>query len=164
MTVIAKPVIDKKTGDIKQPIDPEWMLFEKCMRGDTSDNVFSAYPGVRTKSTKNKVGLTEAFADRHTKGYNWNNLMLQRWVDHNGVEHKVLDDYQRNVTLVDLSAQPDYAKTWIAETIASGAVQKTVPMVGVHFMKFCGKYDLKKISDQAQQYVDCLSAQYPEAK
>ena len=42
-------VIDKKTKQPKKIPDPEWLLFEKCMRGDTSDNVFSAYPGVRTK-------------------------------------------------------------------------------------------------------------------
>ena len=39
------------------------------MRGDTSDNVFSAYPGVRTKGTKNKVGLLEAYAERKSKGF-----------------------------------------------------------------------------------------------
>ena len=69
------------------------MLFEKCMRGDTSDNVFSAYPRCPKKGTRNKVGLIEAFEDKNTKGYNWNNMMLQRWVDLDGVEHPVLDDY-----------------------------------------------------------------------
>ena len=87
------------------------------MRGDTSDNIFSAYPGVRTKGTKHKVGLMEAYADRKAKGFNWNNLMLQKWVDHEGVEHRVLEDYQRNVLLCDLSAQPDDIRTIIKETI-----------------------------------------------
>ena len=59
-----KPVIDKKTKLPKVIPDPSWILFEKCMRGDPTDNIFSAYPGVRTKGTKNKVGLTEAFADK----------------------------------------------------------------------------------------------------
>ena len=87
-----KPVIDKKTKLPKEVPDPEWLLFEKCMRGDSSDNVFSAFPGVRKKGTKNKVGLLEAFADRSSKGYAWNNMMLQRWTDHEGKEHRVLDD------------------------------------------------------------------------
>lgn len=156
------PVIDKKTKEPKTIPDPKWILFEKCMRGDASDNVFSAYPGVRTKGTKNKVGLQEAFADKETKGFSWNNLMLQRWTDHNGEEHRVLDDYNRNVTLVDLTAQPDYAKSWIAETIAENSVTKSVPQIGTKFLKFCGKYELKRLSEQAQQYVDCLSAPYPE--
>ena len=99
-----QPIIDKKTGKPKRP-NRVRMLFEKCMRGDTSDNVFSAYPGVRTKGTKNKVGLQEAFADRKTKGFNWNNMMLQRWMDHEGTEHRVPDDYNRNVIPCDLSAQ-----------------------------------------------------------
>lgn len=159
-----KPVIDKKTKLPKVIPDPTWILFEKCMRGDSSDNVFSAYPGVRTKGSKNKVGLEEAYADRNAKGYNWNNLMLQRWVDHNGIEHKVLDDYYRNVQLVDLTAQPEHVKGWIAETIAANSVPKEVPQVGIKFMKFCGRHELNKIGEQAQQYADWLSAAYPEVE
>lgn len=157
-----KRVIDKKTKEPKQIPDPKWILFEKCMRGDVSDNVFSAYPGVRTKGSKNKVGLQEAFADMDRKGFNWNNLMLQRWVDHNEQEHRVLDDYERNRTLIDLTAQPDHVKVWIAETIAANSVPKSIPQIGVKFMKFCGKHQLVKIGDQAQQYAEFLTASYPE--
>lgn len=156
-----KLVIDKKTKEPKKIPDPAWILFEKCMRGDSSDNVFSAYPGVRTKGSKNKVGLLEAYDDRDKKGFNWNNLMLQRWTDHNGAEHRVLDDYNRNVTLVDLTAQPDAIKAKIAETIAVGCVRRTRPMIGGQFLKFCGKYELTKLSDHAAQYSDFLSAEYP---
>ena len=155
------PVKDKKTKENKTIPDPTWILFEKCMRGDSSDNVFSAFPGVRTSGSKNRVGLKEAYEDRDKKGFSWNNLMLQRWTDHNGEEHRVLDDYQRNVVLVDLTAQPDDVKVKIAETIAVNSVTKTVPQIGTKFMKFCGKYDLKRISDNVQQYVDFLSAEYP---
>lgn len=158
------PVKDKKTKEPKKIPDPKWILFEKCMRGDASDNIFSAYPGVRKKGTKNKVGLEEAFADRNSKGFNWNNLMLQRWTDHNGVEHKVLDDYERNRMLVDLTAQPDAIKIKIAETIATNSVTKNIPQIGTKFMKFCGKYDLKRISDSVQGYIDFLTAEYPETK
>ena len=156
-----KEVIDKKTKEPKKIPDPQWLLFEKCMRGDSSDNVFSAYPGVRTKGTKNKVGLQEAYEDKDKKGFNWNNLMLQRWVDHNGEEHRVLDDYERNVQLVDLTAQPDHVKVWIAETIATNSVTKDIPQIGVKFMKFCGKHDLVKIGEQATYYAEFLSAGYP---
>ena len=134
------------------------------MRGDSSDNVFSAYPGVRTKGSKNKTGLHEAFADKGSKGFAWNNLMLQRWTDHNGTEHRVLDDYYRNVTLIDLSAQPDHIKVNIAETIAENSVTKTISQVGIRFLKFCGKYELNKLSQNIEQYATCLSAQYLESK
>jgi len=156
-----KPVIDKKTKEPKPAPNPEWLLFEKCMRGDTSDNVFSAYPGVRTKGTSKKVGLTEAFEDRNTKGFNWNNLMLQRWTDHEGKEHRVLEDYERNRRLIDLSHQPDYIKEIIATTIAEATTaDKNISQVGVKLMKFCGLYDLKKISEQAQSYAEPLNARY----
>src|SRR6056300_1709698 len=156
-----KPVLDKKTKEVKPAPDPEWLLFEKCMRGDTSDNVFSAYPGVRKKGTKNKVGLLEAFQDKQTKGFNWNNMMLQRWVDHNGEEHRVLEDYERNRKLIDLSAQPDDIKTIIKETITNAiSANKDIDQVGIRLMKFCHLYDLKKISDQAQAYAEPLNARY----
>ena len=154
-----KPVIDKKTKQPKPAPNPQWLLFEKCMRGDTSDNVFSAYPGVRTKGTKNKVGLQEAFADKGHKGYNWNNLMLQRWVDHNGVEHRVLDDYQRNVTLCDLTAQPDHIKNEIDLTIYN-AKPKEVTQVGIKLMKFCAKWDLQRVADQSAQFAEPFNARY----
>ena len=154
-------VLDKKTKEPKIVPDPEWILFEKCMRGDATDNVFSAYPGVRKKGTKNKVGLQEAFEDKKKRGYNWNNMMLQRWVDHNEVEHRVLDDYERNCILVDLTRQPDDIKAKIAETIAEGQQAKQVPMVGAKFLKFCGKYDLVKLSDNASTMAEWMNASYP---
>lgn len=154
-----KLVIDKKTKEPKKIPDPKWILFEKCMRGDPSDNVFSAYPGVRTKGSKNKVGLQEAFSDKDKKGFLWNNLMLQRWTDHNNKEHKVLEDYERNVILVDLSAQPKDMREVIKLTVNS-AKSKSIPMIGLHFMKFCGKYELNKLSDQADAYSTWMAASY----
>jgi 5'-3' exonuclease len=159
-----KRVIDKKTQEPKAIPDPQWLLFEKCMRGDTSDNVFSAYPGVREKGTKNKVGLREAYGDRDSKGYSWNNLMLQRWTDHEGKEHRVLDDYERNRILIDLSAQPEEIKNIITETISiATTANKNISQVGIRLMKFCHLYDLKKISEQAQAYAEPLNARYTNA-
>jgi len=155
-----KEVIDKKTKTAKTPPDPEWLLFEKCMRGDASDNVFSAYPGVRTKGTKNKVGLQEAFADRNARGYAWNNLMLQRWTDHNGEEHRVLDDYLRNRSLIDLRAQPAEVKAYVDQAICEQISHKDIGQVGVRFMRFCGRHELTRVSDQAEQYSRWLNQTY----
>jgi 5'-3' exonuclease len=155
-----KLVKDKKTGEAKEIPNPEWLLFEKCMRGDTSDNVFSAYPGVRVKGTKNKVGLTEAFEDRNSRGFSWNNLMLQRWVDHEGKEHRVKEDYERNRTLIDLSAQPEEIKELIRKTIEVDCVPKDVTQVGIRMLKFCNAWDMKKIADNIQQYAEPFQAKY----
>ena len=158
-----KSVVDKKTKEPVGAPNPEWILFEKCMRGDSSDNVFSAYPGVRTKGTKNKVGLMEAFADRSTKGYNWNNMMLQRWTDHEGREHRVLDDYERNRKLVDLTAQPEDIRKEMEATIKNATNEsKNISQVGIRLLKFCQLYDMKKIMDNIQTYADPFQARYPK--
>ena len=146
----SKIKVEKHDPDFVPPADYQrWALFLKCIRGDAGDNVFSAYPGAPIKGSKNRVGLTEAFEDRDKKGYNWNNLMLQRWIDHEGVEQKVLDNYERNRTLVDLTAQPDDVKAAVDAAIREQISHKDVGQVGVHFLKFCGKFELTKLSDQA---------------
>lgn len=150
-----KRVIDNKTKEPKAIPDPQWLLFEKCIRGDSSDNVFSAFPKVR----KNK--LEEAFKDRINKGFAWNNLMLQRWVDHNGEEHRVLEDYERNRKLIDLTQQPEDIKHNIKETISINSKPKNINQVGIRLLKFCQLYDLQKISEQAQSYAEPLNARYP---
>jgi 5'-3' exonuclease len=155
-----KPVIDKKTKEPKLLEDPEYGLFKKILRGDAGDNVFSAYPGVREKGSKNKVGIMEAFEDRHKMGFNWNNLMLQRYTSHEGQEVRVKDAFERNKTLIDLKAQPQEIKDAIDQRIRESVRVTTIPQVGIHFMKFCGRYDLQKISEQAETYSKWLNSPY----
>ena len=150
-------VIDKKTQAPKTPIEPEWVLFEKCIRGDSSDNVFAAYPGARLKGTKNKTGMREAFDDRNTGGYNYNNFMLQRWVDHEGDEHRVRTDYERNKILIDLTEQPDEIKELCVQRMNEGKSNDPVGNIGIHFMKFCSKWNLQRMSDNAQTYSGMLN-------
>lgn len=155
-----REVMDKKTKTPKTVPDPAWLLFEKCMRGDPTDNVFSAFPGVRVKGTKNKTGLQEAFADRERQGFAWNNLMLSRWTDHEGTEHRVLDDYTRNRQLIDLTAQPQDILDAVDGAIRDQVSHRDIGQVGVRFMKFCGRFELARISDQAEQYATWLNQTY----
>ena len=154
-----KPVLNKEKKP-KLLEDPQYILFRKCMRGDSTDNVFSAFPGVREKGSKNKVGLIEAYADRTKQGYAWNNMQLQHWQDHNGVEHRVRDDYERNRKLIDLTAQPDDIKLSVDTNIREGVRRTTTPQVGIHLMKFAGKYELNKIADNADTYARWLNSPY----
>jgi 5'-3' exonuclease len=156
-----KQVIDKKTGNPKIAPDPEWSVFEKCVRGCTTDNIFSAYPGIREKGSKKKTGLREAFEDRHKKGFAWNSIMQHHWAAPNGEEHKVLDDYARNMMLVDLSKQPENIQTIILETILSACTPLNRPQIGLFFLKICGRFELQKLSDRANDFVSMLSSKYP---
>jgi hypothetical protein len=123
--------------------------------------VFSAYPGVRTKGTSKKVGLEEAFADRERKGFAWNNMMLQRWVDHNNVEHRVIDRYLANRTLIDLTAQPEEIRNHIDAHLQAVEV-KTNPQIGTQLIKFCSKYELVKMNENVKPLADILSKSLPK--
>jgi 5'-3' exonuclease len=155
------PMKDKKTKEVMPAPDPKWLLFEKCIRGDTSDNIFSAYPGARKKGTKNKIGMIEAFEDQETGGFNWNNFMLQRWTDHNGDEHTVREDYERNKILIDLHAQPTELKVDFVQTIADASKPKKVPGVGINFLKWCGEWDLQNLSKAPDEMAAILNRAYP---
>jgi hypothetical protein len=152
------PVMDKKTGAPVNTPDPQWLLFEKCVRGDTSDNIFSAYPGARLKGTKNKTGITEAFADRLAGGYNYNNFMLQRWTDHEGRDHRVRDDYERNRMLIDLTAQPDHIKQRCTQVVQDAVNKPRISQVGIYFYKFCAKWNLQRMSEIPNDYTEFLNA------
>jgi len=154
-----KPVLDKN-GVEKGKIDPEYVLFEKCIRGDSSDNIFSAYPGVRVKGSKNKVGIIEAFDDRHNKGFAWNNFLMQKWIDENGVENLVKDKYEFNKKLIDLHEQPEDVRSKCLEAISIAVEKPPVQNVGSYFLKFCTLHRLKKVLDYPDAYARILNAKY----
>ena len=141
---------------MKKNYHPEYILFEKCVRR-SQDNVFSAYPGARVKGTKNKTGIKEAYEDRNSTGFNYNNFMLQRWVDHNGDEQRVRDCFERNRILIDLTAQPDEIKELIRERISQQKQTEQMKNVGIHFMKFCAKWSLQRMSENPNNYASMLN-------
>lgn len=146
-------------------VEPGWhdyALFLKCIRGDSSDNILSAYPGVREKGTKTSVGIKEAYEDRISKGYAWNNFMNQVWTDHNGNECRVRTKYEFNKSLIDLSQIPDNVKMSSLQIIADSLSKPSVPAIeiGHAFMKFTGTWDLKRISATAGDYMPMLKSKY----
>lgn len=148
----------KKDGVHVKMDNPEYFLFEKIIRGDTSDNIKPAYPGARKKGTKNKIGIEEAFADRNSQGYAWNNFMNSVWTDENGVDHLVKNKYEHNKLLIDLSAQPDDIKDDIVNTIVRVYENpKKKSQIGFPFVKFCSKYELTKLAEQSERIVTILA-------
>lgn len=134
--------------------DPEWLLFEKCIRGDDGDNVMSAYPGVRTKK------LQEAFDDRTNRGFAWNNLMLSKWTDHQNIEHRVKDDFERNRVLIDLSQQPADLIEKFDESIVNSIIHQPRKQIGLALMKFCNFHGLVNIEKYVNEYSPCFSSLY----
>lgn len=146
-----------KDGSTKP--DPEYHLFLKCIRGD-SDNIFPSYPKVRVKSSKNKIGILEAYNDRHDKGFAYNNFFNQTWEDHNGETVVVKDRFEFNRKLMDLTMQPDYVKVECLEAIMRETEKPRVDQVGIHLMKFCGIWELNNIAKDAQYVATHLNKRY----
>lgn len=152
-----------KIGDVNKSFipEPDWYeyaMFIKYIRGDKSDNIFSCYPGVRIKGTKNKVGILEAYEDRFTKGFKWNNFMLTTWTDEEDNQVKVKDRFELNRQLIDLERQPEEIVEYCSAIITQEMHKERIKNVGFHFMKFCGIWDLQKLSDRAKDIAAILDA------
>jgi hypothetical protein len=154
---IGKPL---KKNDVFE-IEPEWWkraLFMKCMRGDSGDSIFSAYPKVR------ETKLKAAWEDRNDLGYNWNNLMLQEWRDEdddgNEKTVRVLDAYNFNKMLIDLTQQPHEIKGLMDEVIVESVQQPRKQGVGIHFLRFCERNGLVNLSKESADHAEYLNAPY----
>ena len=126
--------------------DPEYFLFEKCLRGDLGDNVQSAYP--RLRSTR----IAKVYKSEFEKA----NLMNESWKGIDGTEYIVKHLYKENQTLMDLRCQPENIQVKIMTTILA-ALKNPGTFSYFHFMKYLGKYQLKKVAEQADQFVQMLS-------
>lgn len=89
--------------------------------------------------------------------------MLSRWTDHDGVEHRVLDDYERNRALIDLTAQPTDIKQQVDDAIRSQVRRQDIGQVGVRLLKFCSRFELNKISESAENLARVLNQNYQGA-
>ena len=86
--------------------------------------------------------------------------MLQRWVDHNNDEHRVLEDYQRNVHIIDLTAQPDNVKEQLDKAIVEQVQKERKSQVGIHLMRLCGKHDLARLAERVNDHAVYLNKAY----
>lgn len=155
----------RDTGFVPEPDWWQKALFIKLIRGDTTDSIFSAYPGVRYEGKK--CSIRAAWEDKE-QGYDWNNLMCQTWQKLVEVkdgeritkEVRVIDEYRVNQSLIDLTKQP----SWVMEqmdVVIDRALQRALPSnIGIHFLRFCTKHDLPELAKEADDHVRYLNAAY----
>lgn len=165
--------IVSKTGKIREvkskvtesisPPDPEYELFKKCVRGDSSDNIMSAKPGAREHGSAKKPGIKEAYDDRVGRGYDWTLFMQDEWEDHEGNMIKVQDAYNRNQELIDLHRQPQEIKDLLDETILTEVQAPRKSGVGIHLLRFCQEMALLNIAKNPNDYAALLQAPYSQA-
>lgn len=141
-------LIDPETGKPRTVDDPEFFMFEKCFRGDPGDNVISALPRVR------KDRLIKSLTD----DYEFTKLMNEQWTykdPESGKEtvYKTSELFEENQLLMNLECQPDDIKQLIQETL-NHELEHHGKFSHFHFTKFCGKFGLKQIADNAQAFAE----------
>lgn len=140
---------DKKTEE-PEIVEPEWSVFEKCIRG-RKNNLPTAYP--RVYETKMRI----AFNDKG--GPKWNAFINTIWGDEKN-RQSVRKRYDFNRRLFDLKRQPPEIIADMDESINEALDTKPKQMVGAWFAKFCGKYRLVKLSSQASSITALLASKY----
>lgn len=130
-------IFDAFNNKIREPIDVKWFLFEKCIRGDKTDNVRSSFPRVKT------TRLEQAYKDP----FEYVNIMESEWTDVNDNTVKVKDAYAENELLMDLTKQPDSIKNKI-----STVHQRLISQPSISVNKFTlgvalTEFDLDHIKD-----------------
>lgn len=153
-----------KTKDCEKYIDPysvdnwvDFTLFCKCIRGDKSDNIMSAYPGVRVKGTKRKTGIIQAFNNRHDQTFDYCNFMEEEWTDAYGKKHIVKEGYEANKKLIDLNCIPEDLKISFKEKVFNDIdeyYKAPTKMNMISIMKFMNKYNVPKLNDNASLYAE----------
>lgn len=148
-------VVDPATDKDRERVDADWFIFEKCIRGDTGDNVMSAFPRVRT------TRIEKAFKDEYER----EKLMKEEWtikeIDETTGQERVKvmvvgELFEHNKTLMDLNAQPAHIKQ-LMDLALDEAYASRSKFSYFHFMQFCGKHELKAIGDAAHNFAAMFS-------
>lgn len=136
----------------------DYALFMKCIRGDKSDNIMSAYPGVREKSTKKSIGIREAFEDKG--GIKWNLFMKQNWLDPVGNKHIVEEEYNKNKKIIDLNEIPNEFKEEIDKYILEKVNQPMKKCIGIYLMNYFNKWNLVNINKSLETFAQYFQKGY----
>ncbi len=138
-------LIDPASGNprslVDYKMDADFFIFQKCIRGDNGDNVKSAFPKVRM------TRIEKAYTDP----FEYDKLMKEEWINADGRTMVVGALFKENKMLMDLTAQPDNIQELITEAVTTG-FENTGKYNHFSFLKFCGKYNLRKVADSLHIY------------
>lgn len=151
---IIDPMTDKPRTLEEYNDDPDYFMFEKCLRGDNGDNVMSSYPRIRETKIK------EAYRDPLLRTNIMQNKFKVLVNNDDGVpeerEFITQEVYDENVLLMDLTAQPDFIRDLIDKELAY-AEENRGKFNYLEFLRFCGKYELVNIRDKIDLFVPMLA-------
>lgn len=138
---------EKKKPIPREYVTTDFFMFAKQLRGDTGDNVQAAYPGIR------KTKIYEAWKDPYVH----EKIMNHRWTNENDTTFVVKDLFEEGELLMNLRKQPENIRVKVFDSILT-ELDSPNKFNYFEFMKYCGKYKLKKIAESADKFTKMLSS------
>lgn len=134
--------------------DAELFMFEKCIRGDTSDNVQSSYPRIR------KTKILDAYNDDYiclsVMEHEFDAIYMDNSNNPVEVKYATKELFNENELLMDLTKQPP-----VIRDIIKKKVKKSFKNIGKFdyygFMRFCAKRDMARIVSDLDSLVPMLN-------
>ena len=144
------PKTGKKLSLIDYDHDPEYFMFQKCIRGDGGDNVMSAYPRVR--ETKIKAAYVDDFERNNLMQHKFDVAYLHPKSGDPIVKSFVTSEvFEENEMLMDLTKQPEIIQDMIKSAIENAfATRGTYHMV--KFLRYCNRMDFQHLIQNIQNY------------
>lgn len=155
---IINPLADGKIRNLEDwNNDPELMLFEKFIRGDSKDNVRSAYPRIR------KTKILEAYYDDFAKSNILNHTFIEKIYDEATDEYidrefETGKLFEENRMLLDLNAQPEHIREKIDNAVERELLRKR-KVNFVKFLQFVKQREMNNILSRAQVFLPLLKNQ-----
>lgn len=142
--------------------DPGYFIFEKCMRGDSGDNVLPAFPRVRKTKLHKAFGVKDGTVDAAlADAFEMSNLLNSQWefVDSESGDKRMMlveKMFEENNLLMNLTGQPQHIRDLITQVIEHES-ENHGRFDFFKFNQFLGKYELKQIAERASDFVPMFS-------
>lgn len=133
--------------------DANYFMFQKCIRGDTSDNVISAYPRIR--STEIKKCYNDSFLWANKQEHVFESSYFDDEGNLQKREYKTKELFEENKLLMDLTAQPDFIRT-LAKKAINEAKHNKGKFNLIKFIKFCQEHNLERIGQEKLSFSELL--------
>lgn len=134
--------------------DPDFFLFEKCFRGDSGDNIISAYPYISFKK------VTAAYTDEYLKSNIMNHefTLIETDGEGNIKEHSYItkDVFEENKMLMDLSYQPEVIRETIINVITN-AFNFDRQYTNIKLLKYCGRLGIQAIINDVSKFTSLMN-------
>jgi len=153
-------VVDPATGKERtlkdHNNDPDFFIFEKCIRGEAkkSDNVQSSYP--RLTKVKMLKAMNDEYLMSEIMNHTFTVVELMEDGEYKDVNYVTKELFAENKLLMDLTKQPkDIQKRMVRSVLA--AKEERNRYNHFKFIRYCHKKELLSIINRVESYVPMLA-------